>query len=424
MGGCMFQLEIKNTLKEIDFLKYNNKIADFKKWCEKERKSSTGMLGWLNYASLLSEYDINNIKSVAKYLKNRFDTLVVVGVGGSYLGTRAIIEAIKGECCGECNVIYLGNSMSARYLSQVLEYLKNRKFAVVVVSKSGKTLEPALAFRFLKDLLIKKMGNKFSEAIVAITDENSGALRSEVNELGYKSFTIPHNVGGRYSVFTSVGLLPFAVCDIDIDKFLAGVRCAEKELNVFNENNPCFRYAIARYEFSKVGKNVELFASYEPQLRFFLEWIKQLFGESEGKEKKGVLPISALYTTDLHSFGQFVQDGTPCLFETILKIQSCETDVIIPKDENNFDGLNKLSGLGINHVNDIMIDSVVKAHTQGGVSNIILSIEKLDEFNLGYLIYFFMMSCTFSCFLQGVNPFNQPGVEVYKKNALKLLKLD
>ncbi len=271
----MFQLEIKNTLKEIDFLKYNNKIADFKKWCEKERKSSTGMLGWLNYASLLSEYDINNIKSVAKYLKNRFDTLVVVGVGGSYLGTRAIIEAIKGECCGECNVIYLGNSMSARYLSQVLEYLKNRKFAVVVVSKSGKTLEPALAFRFLKDLLIKKMGNKFSEAIVAITDENSGALRSEVNELGYKSFTIPHNVGGRYSVFTSVGLLPFAVCDIDIDKFLAGVRCAEKELNVFNENNPCFRYAIARYEFSKVGKNVELFASYEPHVSFFLECIKQ-----------------------------------------------------------------------------------------------------------------------------------------------------
>ena len=381
------------------------------------------MFGWLKFASQLDCESIEKIKNTAKYIKENFQTLVVVGVGGSYLGTRAIIDALNNDFNGENEIIYLGNTMSARYTKQILEYLKNKRFAVLVVSKSGKTLEPAIAFRFLKELLIKTMGDKFYQAIFAITDETNGALRREVNKMNYTSFVIPSNIGGRYSVFTAVGLLPFAVAGGNIDKFLDGVRQAEKELSVFDNQNLSLRYAINRFELSKSGKNVELFACYEPQLRFFLEWIKQLFGESEGKEGKGILPISAIYTTDLHSFGQFVQDGTPCLFETIIKVENSQVDLTIPHDENDFDNLNSLCGKEMDFINNTMIDSVVKAHVQGGVDNIVLSISDLDEFNIGYLIYFFMLSCVFSCFLQGVDPFNQPGVEVYKKNAHTLLNI-
>ena len=419
----MLKLDLSNVKKEINYLSFNKKIDEFKSWCESQFNSSKGMFGWLKFASQLDCESIKKIKNTAKYIKENFQTLVVVGVGGSYLGTRAIIDALNNDFNAENEIIYLGNTMSARYTKQILDYLKNKRFAVLVVSKSGKTLEPAIAFRFLKELLVKTMGDKFYQAIFAITDETNGALRREVNKMNYTSFVIPSNIGGRYSVFTAVGLLPFAVAGGNIDKFLDGVRQAEKELSVFDNQNLSLRYAMNRFELSKSGKNVELFACYEPQLRFFLEWIKQLFGESEGKNGKGVLPISAIYTTDLHSFGQFIQEGTPCLFETVIKVTNFQVDLTIPQDKNDFDNLNSLCGKEMDFINNTMIDSVVKAHVQGGVDNIVLSISDLDEFNIGYLIYFFMLSCVFSCFLQGVDPFNQPGVEVYKKNAHTLLNI-
>jgi len=409
----------------IDFDKFNEKILDFENWCKEEKKSASGMFGWGDFASSLSESEIEKIKSTAKYVLDNFDSLVVVGVGGSYLGARSVIEGINGLFPkSKCEIIYLGNTMSARYIAQLLEYLKNKNFAVVVISKSGKTLETSLSYRLLKDLLVEKLGENYAKAIIAITDEKKGALRKEAEEIGCATFSIPSNIGGRYSVITPVGLFPIAVAGIDIDKFLSGVKQAEKDCSLDIENNYCYQYAIMRYVLGSRGKSVELFVTYEPQLRVLCEWIKQLFGESEGKQKRGILPTSAIFTTDLHSFGQFIQDGTPCLFETVLKIGSTGSEVLFKEDKNDFDGLNKLVGKSINYINDVMVESVIEAHTSGGVDNIILDIPALDEFYLGYLMYFFMKACALSCFLTGVNPFDQPGVEVYKKNALKLLNLD
>jgi len=420
----MIKTNFSTELCSIDYSSYESRLKEFEKWYNNEKSSDSGMLGWSDWASNVTEAEIEKILNIADKIRKNYEVLVVVGVGGSYLGARSVIEGINGlfQKAG-CEIIYLGNTMSARYVSQVLDYLKEKNFAVAVISKSGKTLETSLAYRLLKALLIEKMGDKFADAIVAVTDETSGALRDEVKKIGCESFVIPKNIGGRYSVITPVGLLPIAVAGIDIKKFLDGVRQAEKDLASFNvEKNSCYQYAVIRHELESLGKTVELFVTYDPQLRSFCEWIKQLFGESEGKDKKGILPVSAIFTTDLHSFGQFIQDGTPCLFETVLNIQSCDSDIALQDDKDDFCGLNSLSGKSMNYINDIMVESVIKAHTTGGVPNIILNMDALDEYNLGYLIYFFMKACTFSCFLTGVNPFNQPGVEIYKANANALLK--
>ena len=419
----MFHLDLSYATDKINYASYKNKINEYKEWLKSE--SCKSMLGWLHWASSVKEKELIKIREKAAFIRENFDTLVIVGVGGSYLGARCVIEAINGLFpLDKMEIVYLGNTMSARYTSQVLQYLKNKNFAVAVISKSGKTLEPALAFRLLKNMLYQKLGNKYKRAIISITDESSGSLRRETNNAGYASFVIPKDIGGRYSVITPVGLFPLAVAGVDIDNFLAGVRQAEIDFDNSNQDNPCFLYAITRHELEKASKPVELFVSYEPQLHSFCEWLKQLFGESEGKDGKGVLPISANYTADLHSFGQFIQDGTHILFETVIKVETTDYDVLIPSDKNNFDNLNKLAGKGLNYINSVMQNSVLKAHNDGGVPNIVLNISSLDEFHIGYLIYFFMKACTFSCFLNNVNPFNQPGVEVYKKNARSVLKID
>ncbi len=416
----MIRADFSNILCKINWDNYKKSAEDFETWCENEKHNARGMIGWIDWASNIEEDYIANIEKVARSIRETYDVVVVVGVGGSYLGAHCAIDALNGLFPKDkIEVVYLGNTMSANYISQVLGYLADKKFAVIIISKSGRTLEPACAFRLLKDLLYKKMGANFKDAIFAITDEKKGALRQEVNQNGYVSFSIPSNIGGRYSVITAVGLLPMAVAGIDIRKFLSGVKQAEIDFaNSSIERNPCYQYAAIRGELKKQGKLVELFATYEPQLRFFCEWLKQLFGESEGKSGKGILPISAIFTTDLHSFGQFIQDGTPCLFETVINIEKCDTDVILNNDTANLDGLNQLVGKSMHYINSVMVDSVVKAHADGGVSNILLTLPRLDETNLGYLMYLFMKACVFSCFLSGVNPFDQPGVEVYKKNAL------
>ena len=382
------------------------------------------MIGWMNFVSSMDKAEVEKIKEVATQIRAEYDAVVVVGIGGSYIGARSLIEAINGVYSKDkIEVFYLGNTLSARYTQQVLNYLENKKFAILVISKSGKTLETTIAFRLLKQLLKKQNGENFVNSVYVVTDKTSGNLRAEADIYGYKTFDIPSNIGGRYSVITPVGLLPMAVAGVDIEKFLLGCSEAEKDLATNRlADNPCYQYAIIRNVLQERGKSIELFVTYEPQLKSFSEWLKQLFGESEGKDKKGIFPASAAFSTDLHSLGQFIQDGTQCLFETVLNFEDNETNLNIPDAKADYECLNAMAGTQVSKVNNIIFQSVLMAHTtQGGVPNIVFNVDKLDEYNMGYLVYFFMKACAFSSFIQGVYPFDQPGVEIYKENAHALL---
>ena len=350
---------------------------------------------------------------------------MVAGIGGSYLGARCAIEALRGLYSNDkLEIIYLGNTLSSTYISQVLKYLEKKNFAINVISKSGTTTETSVAFRLLKELLIKKVGKeKANKAIYATTDKARGALKQEANTEGYKTFVIPDDIGGRYSVITAVGLLPIAAAGLDIDQLMLGCATAQKDLN--NDDiytNVCFQYAIARHYFYTHNKAVELFVTYEPQFTQIGEWLKQLFGESEGKDKKGLLPDSVTFSTDLHSLGQFIQQGSPVLFETVVLAEHPLEDVEVPHDEENLDGLNFLEGKKMSFVNKQAFEGTLRAHVDDGkVPNIVISVEKMDAYNLGYLFYFFMRACAMSAYLLDINPFNQPGVEIYKKNMFHLL---
>ncbi len=421
----MIKLDLSNVIEKIPFTEYEQKVKEINKMIDEKTGAGNDFLGWTTWPTDYDKEEFARIKKAAQEIRDNYDVLVVAGIGGSYLGARCAIEALRGLYPSDkLEIIYFGNTLSSTYIAQVLKYLENKKFAINVISKSGTTTETSVAFRLLKELLIKQVGKeKASKAIFATTDKARGALKKEADEEHYQTFVIPDDIGGRYSVITAVGLLPIAAAGLDIDSLMNGCAKAQKDFdNPDLKTNLAYQYAVCRNYFLNHNKQVELFVTYEPHFTQIGEWLKQLFGESEGKDKKGLLPDSVTFSTDLHSLGQFIQQGSPVLFETVVRAEKPTLDVTVPHDEDNLDGLNFLAGKNMSFVNEKAFEGTLRAHVDDGqVPNIVVTIEKMDEYNLGYLFYFFMRACAMSCYLTGVNPFNQPGVEIYKKNMFHLL---
>ena len=381
--------------------------------------------GWLNIPYMMDSDVIAEIMGVSFEIRKKADVLVVVGIGGSYLGAKAIKEALSPyfkPCEEGIEVLFVGHNLSGRYMNQVIERLQGKEFYINVISKSGSTMEVSIAFRILRQLAQKKYGTEANERIIVTTDSEKGSLKNQATNHGYRQFHIPSNIGGRYSVLSPVGLLPIAVSGVDVVQLLEGAKSAAwalKEADV--EKNLAYRYAMYRHALYTKGYKVELLASFEPALAYLHEWWKQLFGESEGKAKKGLFPASVSYSTDLHSLGQFVQEGNPILFETFLSFNEMEEDYSIPIDLEDEDALNKVSQYTLNEINAFTKQGTFFAHSEGGVPIIEIEIKRLDAFHMGYLLFFFMKSCAMSAYLLGVFPFDQPGVEAYKKKIAELL---
>ena len=392
-------------------------------------KSGPGndFLGWLDLPVNYDREEFDRILKAAQKIRSHSQVLVVIGIGGSYLGARAAIELLHSQLYNSLGdgpqIYFAGNSISPTYLNQVIRLCEGKDFSINVISKSGTTTEPALAFRIFRDLAIKKYGREGAkERIFCTTDKAKGTLKQLADEEGYETFVIPDDVGGRYSVLTAVGLLPIAVSGSDIGKLMEGAAKAREDLSVCDlDKNDCYRYAALRNILYRKGKAIEILVSYEPAFSMMAEWYKQLFGESEGKDNKGIYPSSAIFSTDLHSMGQFIQEGSRILFETVVDIAAPQQDLYIQPDPNNFDGLNFLSDQNMSVVNRKAMQGTILAHTEGGVPNMVLQLPAINEEELGYLIYFFEKACALSGYLLAVNPFNQPGVESYKKNMFALL---
>ena len=404
---------------------YQKDVTRINKMIDEKTGPGNDFLGWVDWPVNYDKEEVERILEDAKYVRDHFDILVVCGIGGSYLGARCALEALNGlKSDDKLEIIFMGQTFSPNYVSQVLKYLEGKNFAINVISKSGTTTETSISFRLLKELLERQVGKeKAKKAIYATTDREKGALKTLCNQEGYATYVLPGNIGGRYSVLTAVGLFPLAAAGIDIKAMLNG---AEEARSAYDnddlKNNICYRYAVTRDYMLRHGKPVEMYVTYEPQMTQISEWLKQLFGESEGKEKKGLFPASATFSTDLHSLGQFVQDGTPLLFETILNVLTPNSDVKIPHDDADLDGLNYLEGKDLAFVNQKAFEGTLKAHVEdGGVPCNVIYIDKLDAKTLGHLFYFFMRACAMSAYLLDINPFNQPGVEIYKKNMFHLL---
>ena len=394
---------------------------------EIETRTGAGndFLGWLNFASKLPEEEIVRIEKTAKRIRENYDTLVVCGIGGSYLGARAVIEALNGLFPEDnFEIIFFGNTLSPDYTAQVLKHLEHKHFAINVISKSGTTTETAVSFRLLKELFVKKFGEEaLKDAVVATTDRVRGSLKFEADEIGYETFVIPDDIGGRYSVITPVGLLPIACAGIDIREFIRGVIDGEKMYSGKDfHKNPAYYYGAIRY-LMKVQDNMtsEMFVTYHLQYQMIGEWLKQLFDESEGKDGKALLCTSATFTTDLHSMGQFIQQGAPVLFETIIHVRQPKEDVTVKADEKNYDNLNYLAGKEMSFICEKAYEATLKAHTEGHTPAVVLDVDMMNAYSLGNLMYFFFRACAFSAYLLEVKPFNQPGVEIYKKNMFELL---
>jgi len=392
--------------------------------------AGSDFLGWVDLPDNYDKAEFARIKVAAEKMRSNSDVVIVLGIGGSYLGARAVIEALKGstynlraEQAKVPEVHFAGNSISPAYMNEILSLIQGKDFSVIVVSKSGTTTETALAFRVFKKLTEEKYGEDGArERIFAITDKARGTLKELADKKGYETFVISDDVGGRYSVLTAVGLLPVAVAGCDIDALMAGAKKAWTDTNqpdLFK--NDCYKYAALRNLLLRKGFAVEMMVSYENSFMMMNEWYKQLFGESEGKDGKGIFPASAIFSTDLHSLGQFIQDGSNIIFETVLWFNKTDNDFFLEDDPDNMDGLNFLSGQNMSKVCEKAFQGTLLAHTEGNTPNIILEMEKLDEFNLGYLIYFFEKACAISGYILNVNPFDQPGVEDYKKNMFALL---
>lgn len=395
-----------------------------------ENKSGEGndFLGWVDLPVSYDKKEFEQIKESAEKIKKDSDVLIVIGIGGSYLGARAVIEFCKSANYNLLTkdtpqIFFAGNSISASALNEIVELCKNRDFSVNVISKSGTTTEPAVAFRVFKGLLESKYGKiGASKRIYVTTDKQKGTLKSLSDREGYRTFVVPDDVGGRYSVLTAVGLLPIAVAGIDIDLLMKGAQDArEKYSNTDMEQNDCYKYAAMRNILYRNGKKVEMLVSYEPSFAMMNEWFKQLFGESEGKDNKGLFPSSAIFSTDLHSMGQYIQEGERHLFETVVVFDKTNKDLIINEEEENLDGLNFIANKPMSFVNKKAFEGTVLAHTDGDVPNFIIELDSMKEYDCGQLIYFFEKACAISGYILGVNPFNQPGVESYKKNMFALL---
>ena len=426
-------LNLKNsgiTMKNI--MEYKEQVENIHKDLHRRANDEKDFVGWLDLPVNYDKEEFKRIKKAAKKIKKESDILVVIGIGGSYLGARAVIEALTSSFNNLLpakqrkypQILFAGNNLSSNYMNELIEYVANKDFSINVISKSGTTTEPAIAFRIFREILENKYGiDEARSRIYATTDKEKGALKALAQKEGYETFVVPDNVGGRYSVLTAVGLLPIATAGIDIDKLMEGARIAEERYNDSNlKYNECYQYAVARNILYKLYKNTEILVNYEPKLHYFTEWWKQLYGESEGKDQKGIFPTGVDNTTDLHSMGQYIQEGRRCLFETVLSVKEPKTDIKINPDDDNLDGLNYLAGKTLDYVNKKAMEGTIKAHVSGDVPNIQITMNKLDEENLGELIYFFEKACAMSGNILGVNPFNQPGVEEYKKNMFKLLK--
>ena len=387
--------------------------------------------GWIDLPNDYDKDEFARVKTKAKQIAEAVDVLVVIGIGGSYLGTRAALHALQDSFAdtqtkeerGGPQIVFAGTQLSPRYHAQLLDFLVDKTFAINIISKSGTTTEPALAFRLLRKELESRVGaDKAKDLIVATTDGQRGKLFELASGKGYERFVVPDDVGGRYSVLTAVGLFPLAVAGIDIDALMAGAQEAVSDIDGTDyASNACLRYAAARFALYQRGKAIELFVAYDPRFQYVAEWWKQLFGESEGKDNKALYPASAQFTTDLHSLGQYIQDGRRHLFETVILENDSSHELGIEEVEGNPDNLNYLAGKDMQHVNEKAAEGTLAAHQDGGVPNVVLRLPELDAKGLGYLFYFFERACGVSAYLLGVNPFDQPGVEAYKSNMFKLL---
>ena len=385
-------------------------------------------IGWLDLPCNYDKEEFNRIKIAAEKIKSNTDVFIVIGIGGSYLGARAAIEFLKSQNYNALkkdtpDIYFAGNNISSDYLSNLLSICDGKDVSVNIISKSGTTTEPAIAFRVFRDYLEKRYGKEEAKnRIYCTTDKEKGTLKKLAEREGYESFVVPDDIGGRYSVLTAVGLLPIAVSGADIDKLMLGAAKAREELsNPKLSENDCYKYAAIRNLLYRKGKNTEILVSYEPSFSMMSEWWKQLYGESEGKNHKGLFPASVIFSTDLHSMGQFIQDGSRIMFETVVLIDKAKNDIFIQDDPENVDGLNFLSGRSMSYINRKAFEGTVLAHTDGDVPNVILSIPEANEEELGYLIYFFEKACAIYGYIMGINPFDQPGVESYKKNMFALL---
>lgn len=429
-----FSLDISRIydfVYEEEVKSYEPLITENHKKLHNKTGEGSDFLGWLNLPSSITEEEIINIEETAADLSSKVDFIVVIGIGGSYLGAKFFIEAMSNSfellnsAKGSPHVLFAGQNIVEDYIGELCDLLRDKKFGIVVISKSGTTTEPAIAFRILRELLEDKEGKEeAAKLIVAITDKEKGALKKLANNEGYRSYVIPDDVGGRYSVLTPVGLLPIAIAGYSIRKFIKGAIDMQKQTGLevpFNEN-PAALYAAARTALYRNGKKIEILANYHDKLVYLSEWWKQLYGESEGKEGKGIFPASVYFTADLHSMGQYIQEGERHIFETVISVNNPGTKVIIPEDQDNYDQLNYIAGKSISEVNKMAETATMLAHVDGGVPNIRIEIDRIDEYNLGQLVYFFEKACGLSGYLLEVNPFNQPGVEAYKKNMFALLE--
>ena len=426
-------IDLKNTgITDKEIMEHKKEVAKIHNELHKRANDEKDFVGWLNLPTEYDKKEFARIKKAAKKIKKESDILLVIGIGGSYLGARAVIESLTSNFANlypdnlrnSPQIFFVGNSISPNYVNELINCIGDKDISINVISKSGTTTEPAIAFRIFREFMEDKYGvDEASKRIYVTTDKKKGALKGLADEEGYTTFVIPDNVGGRYSVLTPVGLLPIAVAGIDIDKLMDGAK--EAEFNYSDTSikyNQCFKYAVARNMLYTKKKTIEILANYEPKLHYFTEWWKQLFGESEGKQHKGIFPSGVDLSTDLHSMGQYIQDGRRNLFETVINVEETKTDIKIKRDEENIDGLNFLAGKTMDYVNKKAMQGTIEAHVAGGVPNIIINIKRLDEHTMGELIYFFELACAISGNIIGVNPFDQPGVEAYKTNMFRLLK--
>ena len=429
MGNITFEYQNAN-IEEQELANLEDRVKQIHKDMHNKNILGSEFLGWLDYPENYDREELERIKSAAKQIISDTEVMIVIGIGGSYLGSKAVIKAIGHSFCDMLedsgakypHIVFAGNNLSSTYLSHLLDALEGKEVSLHVISKSGTTTEPAIAFRILKNYMHERYGDEAKNRIYVTTDKNKGTLKELAEKEGYQTFSVPDDIGGRYSVISPVGFLPIAVGGANLDKLIEGAKDSMEKYNNDDLNeNDCYKYAAVRNILYNKGKQTEFLVSYEPALKSFSEWWKQLFGESEGKDGKGILPVSLIYTTDLHSMGQYVQDGRRNIFETTINIEKSRKEIEIPGCDENLDGLNYLAGKTLDFANKQTMQGVIKAHVDGGVPNLKINIPKINSYNLGQAIYFFEKACAMSGYLLGVNPFDQPGVEAYKKNMFEFL---
>ena len=426
------KIDLKNAgIDKKEIMKYKEQVENIHKDLHGRKDDEKDFVGWLDLPTNYDKKEFKRIQTAAKRINKDSDILLVIGIGGSYLGARAVIEALSSSFYQmqtlkqrkHTLVLFVGNNLSPNYINDLIEIIGDKDFSINVISKSGTTTEPAIAFRIFREILENKYGiDEARSRIYVTTDKARGALKTLSNEEDYETFVIPDNVGGRFSVLTPVGLLPIACAGINIEKLMAGAKLAQDNYNESKlKYNECYQYAVLRNVLYNQNKTIEVFANYEPKMHYMTEWLKQLYGESEGKEEEGIFPAGIDLTTDLHSMGQYMQEGLRNIFETVISIDEPKSNIKINSDDDDLDGLNYLAGKDLDYVNKKAMEGTIEAHVSGGVPNIHISIEKLDEENIGGLIYFFELAIAMSGNILGINPFNQPGVEEYKRNMFKLL---